>query len=144
MSCDSRSSFSSKHEAGSRVDPVIRQQLEAHAKNGEISCAVAFEVARICGTSPDKIGKNADLMELRLVKCQMGLFGYHPEKKKVTPSSEPDESVRNEISAHLIDGKLPCKSAWEIASRLNMRKMQISSVCETLGIKISNCQLGAF
>jgi len=55
---------------------------------------------------------------------------------------EPE--VEAEIRKKLVNDRLPCKSAWEIAKKFNLRKMVVSGTCEALGIKIKACQLGAF
>jgi PIN domain nuclease of toxin-antitoxin system len=72
------------------------------------------------------------------------LFGY-PSKKKIVKSQDPvAEDLKNAISNALDQGKLSCKSAWEIASRFKIHKMKISGACEAMGVKIAECQLGAF
>jgi hypothetical protein len=48
------------------------------------------------------------------------------------------------INASLIDGRLPCLAAWEIAKRFGVAKAMISAACEAMKVKISPCQLGAF
>jgi PIN domain nuclease of toxin-antitoxin system len=83
-------------------------------------------------------------MNFKLTKCQLGLFGYQPQKKIVKPQDSIQENLKNAISQSLSQGKLSCKHAWEIAFRYNIRKMAVSSACETMGIKIKDCQLGAF
>ena len=55
----------------------------------------------------------------------------------------PDD-LEDAIREKLINGKLNCASAWEVAKKLNIPKMHVSSACEKLGIKIKSCQLGAF
>jgi hypothetical protein len=35
-------------------------------------------------------------------------------------------------------------NSWEIASRLGIQKLDVASACETMGVKIKPCQLGAF
>jgi hypothetical protein len=90
------------------------------------------------------VGKSADLLNLRLNKCQLGLFGYQPNKKIVNPREEADRELKDAISGSLTEGKLTCKAAWDIASRLGVPKMTVSSACEAAGIKIAACQLGAF
>jgi hypothetical protein len=42
------------------------------------------------------------------------------------------------------DDRISCKSAWNVATRLNLAKIDVSNACEALGIKICKCQLGAF
>jgi hypothetical protein len=140
----SRTDFSKKHAADTAPDPRVRQEIENRAVNNELACAVAFDIAKTLGVEPVEVGKAVDLMNVRLCKCQLGLFGYKPEKKIVKPQETTDTAVDDAIAAALVNDRLPCKSAWEIAKRFGLRKMQISAVCEAEGIKIKPCQLGAF
>ncbi len=55
-----------------------------------------------------------------------------------------DSALEGAIRAALQEGRLPCRSAWEIAERLRVPKMDVSSACEALGLKVRPCQLGAF
>jgi hypothetical protein len=126
------------------TDAEIEAKISTRAKAGELPCAVAFDVADQLGISPALIGEAADRMKLYLVKCQLGLFGYKPEKRIAKPVDVVDPNVETEIRKKLVDDRLPCKSAWEIAKHFNLRKMAVSGTCETLGIKIKPCQLGAF
>jgi hypothetical protein len=79
-----------------------------------------------------------------LVKCQLGLFGYTPEKKIVKPKATENPDLASAIRDARVDGKLSCENAWEIARRFDVSKMRVSSVCEQLKIKVKPCQLGAF
>jgi len=58
------------------------------------------------------------------------------------------DSVDSPLAAAIREGldnnRLPCKTAWEIADRFNLPRITVSAACETLGIKIKNCQIGAF
>ena len=90
------------------------------------------------------MGKAADLMEIKLVKCQLGLFGYEPVKKIVKPKPAANTDLEKAIRSSLVDGKLSCEAAWEIAHEFNISKMSVSAICEALKIKITPCQLGAF
>jgi len=126
------------------TEAEIEAKISARTKGGELPCAVAFNVADQLGISPALVGEAADRMKLYLVKCQMGLFGYKPEKRIVKPMDVVDPNVETEIRKKLVDDRLPCKSAWEIAKKFNIRKMAVSGTCEALGIKIKHCQLGAF
>ena len=83
-------------------------------------------------------------MNYRLVKCQLGLFGYTPEKKIVRAAKTVDADLKEALQESLVNNRLPCESAWDIAERFQLRKMALSSACETLGIKVKPCQLGAF
>ena len=136
--------FSEKHGSGAQVDPAIKAEIEKKAGAGEVACAAAFQIADTLGIPPAEVGKTIDLMELKINKCQLGLFGYKPEKKAVKPKKPASRQMEDAVRNALIDGKLACRDAWRIARRFNVPKMSVSSVCEALGIKIKPCQLGAF
>jgi hypothetical protein len=136
--------FAKKHGPDAQPDSVIKNEILKRARKNEIPCAVAFEIAKELRISPDAVGMTADLINYRLVKCQLGLFGYHPKKKIVPSQHAVSEDLKNAISQALVHGRLACKSAWDIAARLKVRKMKVSSACEAMGVKIKPCQLGAF
>lgn len=136
--------YAKKHLSDQKPDPGIVDLLKERAKDGEITCASAFGISADLGVSPDKVGLNADLLEIPVTKCQLGLFGYRPKKKIVTPSSDISSDLEEAIHRGLVDKRLPCRSAWEIAKTFSIKKMAVSSACEALGVKISPCQLGAF
>ena len=136
--------FADKHGSDAQIDSRIKDALGQQTQNNEVPCAVAFEIAETLQVSPADVGKTADLLELALVKCQLGLFGYKPDKKIVKPKAAENPDLEQTIQDSMIDGKLPCRTAWEIASSHNLSKMAISAICEHLGVKIKPCQLGAF
>lgn len=136
--------FSKKHGADTRVDPAITEQIKEKARDGEVACALAFQIADALGVSPADVGKTLDLLELKLSKCQLGLFGYRPDKKAVKPKPAENHQMEKAIRDALVDGKLACRDAWRIAGRFKVPKMVVSGACEALGIKIKPCQLGAF
>jgi hypothetical protein len=110
----------------------------------KIACAAVFQITGELGVDPVEAGRALDLMDISIIKCQLGLFGFTPEKKVVKPAASVSDVMKNEIESRLTDGRLPCAAAWEIAAKLKVGKMDIAAACETLGIKIKPCQLGAF
>ena len=144
MTHEAAGHYSQKHAPGAVVDPVIRDALLKSAIRGTLPCAVAFDVAKDLGVAPEDIGRTADLLELRLVKCQLGLFGYKPRKTIVKPAASVPPAFEKAIKQALMNDRLPCKRAWEIAQTLGIHKMKVSAACNALGIKIRPCQLGAF
>ncbi len=84
-----------------------------------------------------------DRLKIRLTKCQLGLFGYTPEKKIVKPAAEVNDTLKAAIEGAMVDERLPCAAAWDIAAQAGISKMALSAVCEALGIKVKPCQLGA-
>ncbi|MEJ2167239.1 MAG: hypothetical protein P8X90_17055 [Desulfobacterales bacterium] len=136
--------YSKKHGPDALPDLSIKNEILKRTRNEKIPCTVAFETSEALQVSPKEVGKTADLMNFKLTKCQLGLFGYQPQKKIVKPQDTIEENLKDAISQSLSQGKLSCKDAWEIASRFNIGKMAVSGACETMGIKIKDCQLGAF
>ena len=136
--------FSEKHAADTQMDPAMKQKIEDKTKNNEVPCAVAFQIAAELKAAPADVGKGIDLLDIRLVKCQLGLFGYSPSKKAVKPKSPQSRDLEDAIRLALVEKKLSCRAAWDIAHRFNVPKMAVSAACEALNIKIKPCQLGAF
>jgi PIN domain nuclease of toxin-antitoxin system len=143
MSLQEGKTFSDKHTTDMSIDPSIQESINTQKKDNTISCAVAFEIAKQLEVSPQQVGTTIDLMNLKLIKCQIGLFGYSTGKK-LTPDSEPDSSLKDTILSAATDSRLPCEKAWEIADKLNIGKMALGNASEGLAIKIKPCQLGAF
>jgi hypothetical protein len=126
------------------LDPKLRDCILEYSKNGELPCAVAFQIVENRSMSADEIGKYMDRMKIRIVKCQLGLFGYHPVKKIVKNAESVDEPLKKAIQQKANRSRLSCIDAWKIASELGIGKLAVSNACETLSIKINSCQLGAF
>lgn len=144
MKRENGKTFADKHGSDAQINAHIKDALDQQTRNNEVPCAVAFEIAEALQVSPADVGKTADLLEFELVKCQLGLFGYKPDKKIVTPKAAENSDLEQAIRDALIEGKLPCHKAWEIAGSHGLSKMAISAICEHLGLKIKPCQLGAF
>ena len=136
--------YSQKHGPDAKPDHSIKDEILKRSKDEKVPCMVAFEIAEALQILPHEVGKTADLMNFKLTKCQLGLFGYLPQKKIVKPQNSIKEDLKDAISQSLNQGRLSCQRAWEIASRFNISKMAVSRACETMGVKIRDCQLGAF
>jgi len=144
MSLRKGKAFSTKHGPDEKPDTSIKNEISRRSQDEKIPCAVAFEIAKALEISPEKVGKTADLMNFKLTKCQLGLFGYQPKKKIVKPQDNINVDVKDAVFDALVQERLSCKQAWNIASRLQVSKMTVSGACESMGVKIIDCQLGAF
>lgn len=136
--------YADKHGIDAQIDSRIKDALGQQTTNNEVPCAVAFKIAETLQVSPADVGKTSDLLEMELIKCQLGLFGYKPDKKIVKPKAAENPDLEQTIRDSLVDGYLACRTAWDIAGRHGLPKMAVSAICEHLGIKIKPCQLGAF
>jgi hypothetical protein len=138
--------FSDKHGPNAQAHPGATEQILKSAKNKAITCAAAHNIAEELKLSPAEIGKAIDLLEYGISKCQLGLFGYGqgPDKKVVEPKAPENQQLEEAIREALVDEKLSCRDAWNIANRFKIPKLTVSNACEALEIKIKPCQLGAF
>ncbi|NPA24951.1 MAG: hypothetical protein GXO34_03890 [Deltaproteobacteria bacterium] len=125
------------------IPEKLRERILEAAKNQEISCRTAHHIATETGTPPAEIGRVIDLLEIRIVGCQLGLFDKSRDRDPIAPV-EPSAELRRALEEKLANGRLSCAAAWELATTFDLQKREVTAVCEYLKIKIKPCQLGAF
>lgn len=136
--------YALKHPSSAIPDARIAEAVRPKASNGKITCAAIHKIAAELMVLPSEVGQTVDLLEFRLIKCQLGLFGYGPKRRIVEPAESIIPTLREAIEASLVDNRLPCRVAWTIADKLGIKKMDVSSACEALEIKVCDCQIGSF
>lgn len=136
--------FAAKHQNKAQINNIIKNEILKQNKDGKLPCLTAFRIADSLQVTAAEVGKTVDLLNFRLIKCRLGLFGYKPQKKIIKAKEPEDRNLKKAIRDSLVEGRLLCISAWEIASGFNVHKMIVSSACEAMNIKIIKCQLGAF
>ena len=144
MSAEKGKPFSEKHPPNLRPDPRIKNEIKKWYQKQELACARAFEIAERLHVRPMEVGRTADLMDIKVVQCQLGLFGYKPEKKIVRAEETSDRSLQEAVLKSSQNNRLTCEKAWQIADRLNISKLKVCNVSQANGIQIKHCQLGAF
>jgi len=126
------------------MDERIAAAVRERARDGTLRCAAAFRIAGELGVTPSAVGQTADGLDVRLARCQLGLFGYGEQKSVVEPAEEVAPELEQAIREGLILGRLPCPVAWAIAARFRMPKLQVTNAAEKLEVRVGQCQLGAF
>jgi hypothetical protein len=147
MSQEESGKYASKHPADIKPDEKVAKAIQARLTDGRLSCAAATKIADELGISLADVGRNADLQDIRITKCLMGLFGYFtPEGKKIkpTPAESVPKAVEEAIRVHLKDGVLTCADAWKVAKITGTPRKEFGPIAGALKIKIKPCQLGAF
>jgi hypothetical protein len=129
---------------GTKLNQTIAVKIKETVSDNKISCAKAHYIASKLNVSPAEVGTTIDLLEVRITQCQLGLFGHGKEKNIPPIPDKIDPGIESAIKSSLADERLPCSTAWEIAKRFKMAKSAMAAVCESIKIKISPCQLGAF
>ena len=123
-----------------RIAKAIRERLSG----GMLRCINAFRIAEDLAVMPLDVGETADALEVRLARCQLGLFGYGDPKSIVKPAEQVAPELERAIRDGLVGERLPCAEAWAIAARLGVPKLKVANAAEKLGVRIDQCQLGAF
>jgi hypothetical protein len=106
----------------------------------------AFAIAEALGVAPSEVREAADRTDVRIVHCQLGLFGYGPfgDKQFVASLSQVPERLTTALRDAEVDGTLSCAAAWEIAQCEGLPRPVVGSAAEALGMRIAPCQLGCF
>ncbi len=137
--------YKEKHPQGTQPASHIAEALQLKVKDGRISCAAAHQIANELNETPERVGQTADLSELRINRCQLGLFGYGSKDNKVAPAKQIEASLEKALQNALQEGnRLSCIAAWTIAETLDCKRKEVAAACEMLKIKICDCQIGAF
>jgi hypothetical protein len=144
MTHEDEGHYAAKHPENTKLDERIAKALKEKISKGRVGCAAAHRIVGELIVTPAEVGVTIDLLEAKIERCQLGLYGYSPKRRIVEPAESVSRELEEAIKESLSEGKLTCLSSWEIAERFRLPKITVSSACEKLGIKISVCQLGAF
>nr|WP_320192551.1 hypothetical protein [uncultured Desulfobacter sp.] len=129
-------------KAGGQLDQALAQTILQAGKNGRLTCASAHRLAKAQNCSPKQIRIQADLLELRIAQCQLGLFGHGKGQKRFNSDTDITPELKNRILDAQHDGIIDCKVCWELAKEFKISRINMGSACERLEIRIKSCQLG--
>jgi hypothetical protein len=127
-----------------KMNQEIAVQIKESLTEGRLPCPSAFKVARRLEVSPQQVGEVADELDVRISRCQLGLFGYWPKGKLLEPAQEVEGELEARIRDREVEGGLSCATIWDIARELTMKRIDVARAADGLGIRITQCQLGCF
>jgi hypothetical protein len=127
----------------------LQQSIQQSLVDGKLPCQAAFSIARAHQVAPADVGREADAMDVRLSRCQLGLFGYGRKDEGQHRAVKPMPKVPHALRAAIVnavseDRTLTCVKAWHLAENLEVTKRDVADAAEALEVKIVACQLGAF
>ena len=147
MTHEDAGKYAAKHPPGTTVNEQIAAAVREKSSGGGLTCAAGEKISQELAVKISEVGITADLLEIRIRKCQLGLFGYG-EQPNHGKDIQAADSVSHEMKTALAEasenGTVTCAALWAIADRLGAKRKAVSAACETLNIKIRMCQLGAF
>lgn len=136
--------YAGKHPEGTVVHAEAARLIRESAADGTLTCARAHAIADSLGITPAQIGIAMDLCEVRLIRCQLGLFGHTPKNRIIQPAAAVSEELRDMLERMAPERRISCAAVWQAAHRLGISRREVAAACEARDIKIGPCQLGAF
>ena len=138
--------YAAKHGTDKGPDEKIAAAVRLKVQEGRLACGDAEKISADLGTAMAEVGRTLDLLEIRIDRCQLGLFGFPGQEKGkgVRPADQVAPELEAAIRGRLAGGRLPCTAAWKIAAEMKIPRMAVSAACEALKLKVKPCQLGAF
>ena len=139
--------YAAKHPPGKTVSEQVAIMVRKKSPGGELACAMAEKISKELKIKISEVGIAADLLEIKIKKCQLGLFGYGKKPnhgKDIQETDSVSDVMKSAIEKVADNGEATCAALWAIADRLGTKRKAVSAACETLKIKIRKCQLGTF
>lgn len=129
-------------------DARIAEAIKVALTDEKLPCAAAFAITQDMQVTPQAVGEAADLMDIRLSRCQLGFFGY-PDKQGYSETNiatlDVPDGLQEAIRAARNDiGDVTCAALWILADTYKAPRMLVGYVTDQLGIHVTPCQLGAF
>ena len=144
MSHEDAGRYAAKHAPGTQLNPQIAELIKQRTSQGKITCSDAHRIAHELEVLPAEVGVTIDLLEIKLSRCQLGLFGYGQKKRIVRPAEHVLPEVKDALERAQEENRIACAVVWELAKKLGISRIDIAAACEALHIKIVSCQLGTF
>jgi len=131
------------------VSDELAEAIRAGLEEGKLPCETAFALASRRGATPLEMGQAADVLDIHLTGCQLGLFGYPGHAKGWDAAGAAAMPVPVGLEAAIRDsldddGVLSCQAAWKLANKFHVPRIQVGYLADRLDVTIRHCQLGAF
>lgn len=138
-------SFRNKEKpVGFTPDETISEAIRNASTDGRLPCTAGFRLSEELGIPTEVVGNYADFHGIRLISCQIGLFGCGKKGKLIDDLEVVDKVLEKAVRAATEENRITCESIFRVADETGLKRLMVGSICQTLGIKIKKCRLGAF
>ena len=147
MTHEDTGKYALKHPPGTRPNELIAKSLREKSPGRELACAMAENISKELKVDISEVGSTADLLEMKIKKCQLGLFGWGKKPghgKDIHAADSVSVEMKSAFEEVAENGVVTCAALWEIAHRLGAERKAVSAACDTLRLKIQVYQLRAF
>jgi len=139
--------YSTKHRSDTIINEQVARIVREKSPGGELACVTGEKISKELAIEISEVGITVDLLEIKIKKCQLGLFGYGKKPnhgKGIQAVDSVSDEMKCAIEETAENGEVTCAALWTIADRLGTKRKEVSAACETLKLKIRECQLGTF
>ena len=126
------------------TDQALVEEINASLTEGRLPCPMAFKAARKLSIIPRTVGDKADELGIKVSNCQLGCFGKEKATHEELIDMQIAPAVAEAVNKSLVKGKIPCKTAWDIARKLKISRRKVGDTASKLDIRVFDCQLGCF
>lgn len=147
MTHEDAGKYAAKHPPDIRRNEQIAKAIREKSPDGALSCTMAEKISKELEVGMAEVGRTADLLEIRIKECQLGLFGWGDKSshgKDIRSTDSVSVEIKNAVEKVVVNGTVTCAAAWRVADQLSVKRKAVSAACDTLKLKIRPCQLGAF
>jgi hypothetical protein len=147
MAHEDAGKYAAKHPSGTTLNEQIAKAIREKSSGGKLVCAMGEMIAKELKVGIAEVGITADLLEMKIKECQLGLFGWgdKPNHGKDIPAADSvSVEIKSALEKATVNGMINCGALWTIADRLGVERKVASAACEALRLKIRSCQLGTF
>ncbi|MDY6911040.1 MAG: hypothetical protein SVM79_01575 [Chloroflexota bacterium] len=147
MTHEDSEKYAAKHPPGSTLNEQIAGAIRERSSGSRLACGTGEKISKDLNVEMSDVGITADLLEIKIEKCQLGLFGYGAKPnhgKDIQPADSISDEMKKALDEVAENGVVTCAALWAIADRLGAKRKAVSAACDTLKLKIKGCQLGTF
>jgi hypothetical protein len=147
MAHEDAGKYAAKHPPGTTLNEQIAKAIREKSPGGKLVCAIGEKISNELNVGIAEVGITADLLEMKIKECQLGLFGWGERPnhgKDIQAADSVSAEIKSALEKAAVDGRVTCAALWMIADQLGVKRKVASAACETLSLKIRSCQLGAF
>jgi hypothetical protein len=147
MAHEDAGKYAAKHPADTKLNVQIAEVIRQKSSAGKLACATGEKISKELNVSIAEVGIAADLLEMKIKECQLGLFGWGKKPshgKDIQAADSVSVETKSALEKAAVNGMVTCAALWAIADQLGVKRKVVSTACETLRLKIRSCQLGTF
>jgi hypothetical protein len=147
MAHEDAGKYTAKHPLGTAMNEQIAKAIQEKSSGGKLVCAMGEKISKELKVGIAEVGKTADLLEMKIIECQLGLFGWGDKPshgKDIRAADSVSVEIKSALEKAAVNGMVTCAALWTIADQLGVKRKIVSAACETLRLKIRSCQLGTF